>query len=157
LRRCASPKATTWSTHSRRIDPAQKREHGRKKRVVRSERHRRTKEDYVGECGLHRQFAFPALADVEGWRGNIGPEARDVGQPFDSYPVRLSRHPLRRLDMYGMKSLLSAFDVKADRIDRRVGAGQHIGNPPLVSNVGLDRLKTRIIGTEKFATAVRMP
>ena len=87
----------------------------------------------------------------------IGPEARDVGQPFDTYPVRLNRHPLRRLDMYGMKSLLSAFDVKADRIDRRVGAGQHIGNPPLVSNVGLDRLKTRIIGTEKFATAVRMP
>jgi hypothetical protein len=43
------------------------------------------------------------------------------------------------------------------RIDRRVGAGQHIGNPPLVSNVGLDRLKTRIIGTEEFATAVRMP
>jgi hypothetical protein len=40
---------------------------------------------------------------------------------------------------------------------RRVGAGQHIGNPPLVSNVGLDRLKTRIIGTEEFATAVRMP
>ena len=30
-------------------------------------------------------------------------------------------------------------------------------NPPLVSNVGLDRLKTRVIGTEKFATAVRMP
>ena len=48
-------------------------------------------------------------------------------------------------------------DVKADRIYRRVGAGQHIGNPPLVSNVGLDRLKTRIIGTEEFATAVRMP
>jgi hypothetical protein len=30
-------------------------------------------------------------------------------------------------------------------------------NPPLVSNVGLDRLKTRIIGTEEFATAIRMP
>ena len=131
--------------------------HTGEKCAVRSEHHRRTKEDYVGECGLHRQFAFPALADVEGWRGNIGPEARDVGQPSDSYPVRLNRHPLRRLDMYGMKSLLSTFDVKADRIDRRVGAGQHIGNPPLVSNVGLDRLKTRIIGTEKFATAVRMP
>jgi len=58
--------------------------------------------------------------------------------------------------MYGMKSLLSAFDVKADCIDRRVGAGQHIGNSPLVS-IGLDRLKTRIIGTEEFATAVRMP
>src|SRR5260370_36676450 len=126
-------------------------------RVVRANRLRRMKEDWVGEGGMHRQFAFPALADVEGWRGNIGPEARDVGQPFDSDPVRLNRHPLRRLDMYGMKSLLSAFDVKADRIDRRVGAGQHIGNPPLVSNVGLDRLKTRIIGTEEFATTVRMP
>src|SRR5262249_8774880 len=53
--------------------------------------------------------------------------------------------------MDGMKSLLSAFDVKADRIDRRVGAGQDIGNHPLVSNVGLDRLKTRIIGTEPDA------
>ena len=84
------------------------------------------------------------------------PRARDVGEPFDSDPVRLNRHPLRRLDMYGMKSLLSAFDVKADRIDRRVGAGQHVGNPPLVSNVGLDRLKTRIVGTEEFATAVRI-
>src|SRR5262249_10489696 len=28
-----------------------------------------TKEDCVGECGLHRQIAFPTLADVEGWRG----------------------------------------------------------------------------------------
>src|SRR6266446_5731340 len=65
--------------------------------------------------------------------------------------------PFRCLDMYGMKSLLSAFDVKAHRIDRRVGAGQHIGNHPLVSSVDLDRTKTRIIGTEEFTTAVRMP
>jgi Glutamine amidotransferase domain len=137
--------------------PAQEFEDGGEKCVVRSEHHRRTKEDYVGECGRHRQLAFPALADVEGWRGCIGPEARDVGESFDTDPVRLNRHSLRCLDMYGMKSLLSAFDVKADRIDRRVGADQHIGNPPLVSNVGLDRLKTRIIGTEEFATAVRMP
>ena len=54
-------------------------------------------------------------------------------------------------------SLLSAFDVKAHRIDRRVGAGQHIGNHPLVSSVDLDRTKIRIIGAEEFATAVRMP
>ena len=46
-----------------------------------------------------------------------------MGEPFDSDPVRLNRHPLRCLDMYGMKSLLSSFDVKAHRIDRRVGAG----------------------------------
>ena len=59
-----------------RIDrkPAQEFEDGGEKCVVRFEHHRRTKEDYVGECGLHRQFAFPALADVEGWRGGIGPE-----------------------------------------------------------------------------------
>src|SRR5437899_601693 len=100
---------------------------------------------------------LPRACGCRGMARQHRPEARDVGQPFDTYPVRLNRHPLRRLDMYGMKSLLSTFDVKADRIDRRVGAGQHIGNPPLVSNVGLDRLKTRIIGTEKFATAVRMP
>ena len=85
------------------------------------------------------------------------PESRDVGEPFDPDPVRLNRHPLRCLDMYGMKSLLPAFDVKAHRIDRRVGAGQHIGNHPLVSNVDFDRLKARIVGTEEFATAVRMP
>jgi hypothetical protein len=89
--------------------PAQEFEDGGEKCVVRSEHHRRTKEDYVGECGLHRQLAFPALADVGGWRGGIGPEARDVGEPFDSDPVRLNRDPFRRLDMYGMKSLLSAF------------------------------------------------
>jgi hypothetical protein len=59
--------------------------------------------------------------------------------------------------MYGTKSLLPAFDVKAHRIDRRVGAGQHIGNHPLVSNVDFDRLKAGIVGTEEFATAVRMP
>jgi hypothetical protein len=44
-----------------------------------------------------------------------------VGQPFDTDPVRLNRHPLRRLDMYGMKSLLSAFDVKADRSRLQAG------------------------------------
>ena len=37
--------------------------------------------------------------------------------------------------MYGMKSLLSAFDVKAHRIDRRVGAGQHIGTPAAIAGV----------------------
>src|SRR6516162_9777137 len=93
---------------------------------------------------------LPRACGCRGMARRHRPRARDVGEPFDS-------HPVRRLDMYGMKSLLSAFDVKADRIDRRVGAGQHVGNPPLVSNVGLDRLKTRIVGTEEFATAVRMP
>src|SRR5262249_25082207 len=81
--------------------------------------------------------SFPALA-VEGWRGGIGPEARDVGEPFDSDPVRLNRHPLRRLDMdvAGTHAAVNAVNI---------------GNHPLVSNVGLDRLKTRIIGTEPDA------
>jgi hypothetical protein len=39
-----------------------------------------------------------------------------VNEPFGSGPVRLSRYPLGGLDMYGMKRLLSVFDVKADRV-----------------------------------------
>src|SRR3982074_3237835 len=85
------------------------------------------------DVALPRRPPSAAFGDIERWGGGICPEPRDVGEPFDSDPVRLNRHPLRCLDMYGMKSLLSAFDVKAHRIDPRVGAGQHIGNHPPVS------------------------
>jgi hypothetical protein len=49
-----------------------------------------------------------------------------VNKPFDSGPVRLSRYPLGRLDVNGMKSLLSVLDVKANRIYNAVGAGKRI-------------------------------
>jgi hypothetical protein len=38
-----------------------------------------------------------------------------------------------------------------------VGAGNRIGNRPLVVNVGLDRSKLRIIDAEQAATSIRMP
>jgi hypothetical protein len=49
-----------------------------------------------------------------------------VNKPFDSGPVRLSCYPLGRLDVNGMKSLLSVLDVKTDRIYNAVSAGQRI-------------------------------
>ena len=49
-----------------------------------------------------------------------------MNKPFDSGPVRLSCYPLGRLDVNGMKSLLSVLDVKADRIYNAVSAGQRI-------------------------------
>jgi hypothetical protein len=49
-----------------------------------------------------------------------------VNKPFDSGPVRLGCYPLSRLDVNGMKSLLSALEVKADRIYNAVSAGQRI-------------------------------
>ena len=47
-----------------------------------------------------------------------------MDQPLDSGPVRLSCYPLGRLDVNGMKSLLSVLDVKANRIYNAVGAGK---------------------------------
>ena len=49
-----------------------------------------------------------------------------MNKPLDSGPVRLSCYPLGRLDVNGMKSLLSVLDVKADRIYNAVSAGQRI-------------------------------
>ena len=120
----------------------------------RSEHRRRTDGDCVGECGLHRQLAFAALADIEGWRSGICPESRDVGEPLRPDPVRLNRHPLRCLDMYAMKSLLPAFDVKAHRIDPPAWApASTSATIRSSSNVDFDRLKAGIVGTEEFATA----
>jgi hypothetical protein len=59
--------------------------------------------------------------------------------------------------MHGMKSLPSVLDVKTHRIDHPVSTGKHIGNCPLVVNVGLDRLQLRIIAAEQLATAIRVP
>ena len=49
-----------------------------------------------------------------------------MNEPIDSGTVCLSRYPLGRLDVNGMKSLLSAFDVKANRIYHAAGAGKRI-------------------------------
>ena len=47
-------------------------------------------------------------------------------EPIDSGTVCLSRYPLGRLDVNGMKILLSVLDVKANRIYNAVGAGKRI-------------------------------
>jgi hypothetical protein len=49
-----------------------------------------------------------------------------MNKPFDAGPAGLGCYPLSRLDMNGMKSLLSALEVKADRIYNAVSAGQRI-------------------------------
>ena len=51
-----------------------------------------------------------------------------MNKPFDSGPVRLSCYSLGRLDVNGMKSLLSVLDVKADRIYNAVGAGSRVSD-----------------------------
>jgi hypothetical protein len=49
-----------------------------------------------------------------------------VNEPIDSGPVRLGCYPLSRLDVHGMKSLLTVLNVKANRIYNAVGAGKRI-------------------------------
>jgi hypothetical protein len=80
-----------------------------------------------------------------------------VNEPIDSGPARLRCHPLGSLDVNGMKSLLSVFDVKANRIYHAAGAGQRIRDGALVVNVGPYGLKLRIIRTKQSVPPVRMP
>ena len=49
-----------------------------------------------------------------------------MNEPIDSGTVCLSRYPLGRLDVNGMKSLWPVLDVKADRIYNAVSAGKCI-------------------------------
>jgi hypothetical protein len=142
-----------------RIDqkPAQKQEDGREKRVILAEHHRRADENGIGERGPHRQLAFAALADIRRWRGRIGSDSRDVDEPFDPGPTRSTRYAFGSVDVYGVKSLPSALDVKTDGIDRAVSAVERSGNQSFVMNVGCDRVQPRIIGTEQCAPAIRMP
>ena len=51
-----------------------------------------------------------------------------MDDPFGSGSTRLSRYPLGRLDVHGMKCLLSVLNVKTDRIYHPVGAGKCIGD-----------------------------
>jgi hypothetical protein len=64
---------------------------------------------------------------------------------------------LGRLDVNGIKSLLSVLDVEADRIYSAVSIGKGIRDGPLVLNVGPDGLKLRIIRTKQSVPPIRMP
>jgi hypothetical protein len=142
-----------------RIDwkSAEELEDGGEKRVIRSEHHRWADEKCIGEHRPNRQFAFATLSDVKGLRGSISADSRNVDESFDSDSMRLSCYPLGRLDVHGMKSLLSVLDVKTDRIYHPVSAGKCIGDRPLVVNVGRDRLKLRIIKTSQPVPPIYMP
>jgi hypothetical protein len=52
--------------------------------------------------------------------------------------------------------ILSVLNVKADRIYNNVSAGKRIRDRPLVSNIGLDRSKLRIIRTESSVAPIWM-
>ena len=80
-----------------------------------------------------------------------------MNQPFDSGPARLRCHPLGRIDVNGMKSLLSVLDVKTDRIYNAVRTAKRIRNRSLVVNIGLDGLQLRIIRTKQSVPPIRMP
>ena len=49
-----------------------------------------------------------------------------MNEPIDSGTVCLSRYSLGRLDVNGMKSLLSVLDIKADRIYNAISASKRI-------------------------------
>jgi hypothetical protein len=55
-----------------------------------------------------------------------------------------------------MKRLPATLDVKADRIDHAVGAGDRTGDRALIVNVGFDRLKLRIVRSEQLSASLRM-
>lgn len=129
-----------------RIDrkPAKEREDGAEERVVRSEHHGRADDKCIGEFRADRPFTFAALSDVEGWRGGVGTDPRNVNKPFDSRPVGLGCHKLSRLDVNGVKRLPSALAIKADRVHGAVGADQRIRDGSLVVNVGRHGLKLHV-------------
>ena len=80
-----------------------------------------------------------------------------MNKPLDTSPVCLSRYPLGRLDVNGMKSLRSVLDVKTDRIYNAVGAGKRIRDRSFVVNIGVDGSKLRIITAKLTVPAIRMP
>ena len=68
----------------------------------------------------------PRFSNVLGWCGCIRADSRNVNKPLDSRATRLSCHPLGRLDVNGVKSVLSMLNVKADRIHDAVSAGERV-------------------------------
>jgi len=77
-------------------------------------------------------------------------------EPFDTGPARLHCHSLGRLDVNGMKSLLSVLDVKTDCIYDAVSAGKRIRDRSLVVNIGLNASKLRI-RAKPNVSPIRMP
>ena len=138
-------------------EPAEKLEDGGEKRVVPSKHHCGADDYGVGKGGPNRQFAFASLADIERGGGGVRTDTGNMDEPLDPGAMRLSCYPFGRLDMHGMKRLLSVLDVKTDRIYHPVGACECIGHGPLVVNVSCDRLKLRIIKTEQPVPPIRMP
>ena len=80
-----------------------------------------------------------------------------MSESFDSSSKGLSCDPFGRLDVHGMKRLMSVLDVKTNRIDHSVSTSKRIGDGPLIVNIGLDKAKLRIIMAEQRVTAIRMP
>ena len=79
-----------------------------------------------------------------------------MSESFDSSSKGQNCEPFGRLDMHGMKRLMSMLDVKTDRIDHSVSTSKCIGDGPLIADIGLDRSKLRIIMAEQRVTAIRM-
>lgn len=79
-----------------------------------------------------------------------------MSEPFDASSVCLNCNPPGRLDMHGMKGLLSLFDIKTDRVYNTVSTGKCIGDRPLIADIGFDRLKLRIIRTKQLLGPFRM-
>ena len=71
--------------------------------------------------------------------------------------MRQRRDASGRLHVHGMKRLSRALDVETDRIDGAPGPGERRDDRVFVVDVGLDRAKMRIIATEQFFAALRMP
>src|SRR5262249_31138887 len=96
--------------------------------VIGPEHHRRTNDDRVGKGGPHRQFAFPALADVERRRGRIGTDSGHLNELLHSVLLGSRREATRRLDVYGMKRLPFPFHVETDRIDDTMRSSKRLGD-----------------------------
>jgi hypothetical protein len=74
------------------------------------------------------QLAFTALSDVERLRGCVSSNSRYVDEPLDAGPVSLSCDAFGGLNMNRIKCFVAALDVKADRIDHPVAAGDRMGD-----------------------------
>src|SRR5262249_49009007 len=117
---------------------------------------RGTNDVRIGKGGPHREFAFPALADVERRRGHVGTDSGQLDESLHSVLLGSRREATRRFDVHGMKSLAVPFHVETDRVDHRENAGNRIGDSLFIVNVGRDGLKARIVRAEQLASAVGM-
>ncbi len=80
-----------------------------------------------------------------------------MNEPFSPGPARLHCYPLGRLDVHGMKALLSVLDVKTDRIYDAVSVSKRIRNRLFVVDIGLYGLNLQIISTKLPECPIRMP